>query len=83
MSEEERGAALDSGVLAIGEDVVAVVTYTALATAEGGVILEGNITARGISAEVLAVALRGTAGALESGPAGPGEPCGGCGEVHD
>ncbi|QOI67696.1 hypothetical protein SEA_ORCANUS_51 [Arthrobacter phage Orcanus] len=80
MSEEERGAALDSGVLAIGEDVVAVVTYTAKGTLGGGVILEGNITARGLSPELLAIALRGTA---EEILRDPGEPCGGCGEVHD
>ncbi|UVK62590.1 hypothetical protein SEA_TAYLORSIPHT_51 [Arthrobacter phage TaylorSipht] len=80
MSAEERQAALDSGMLAIGENVVAVVTYTATATGEGGILLEGNITARGLSPELLAIALRGTAEEIMRDPA---EPCGGCGRVHD
>lgn len=80
MSAEERQAALDSGMLAIGPDVVAVVTYTAAAADGRGVLLEGNITARGLSPRLLAVALRGTADELERDPA---EPCGGCGGFHD
>lgn len=80
MSAEERQAALDSGMLAIGDDVVAVVTYTAAGAVGGGILLEGNITARGLSPRLLAVALRGTADELERDRS---EPCGGCGEVHD
>ncbi|QOP64947.1 hypothetical protein SEA_BRYNNIE_49 [Arthrobacter phage Brynnie] len=80
MSAEERQAALDSGMVAVGADVVAVVTYTAAATEDGGILLEGNITARGLSPRLLAIALRGTADELERDP---GAPCGGCGEVHD
>lgn len=80
MSADERQAALDSGMVAVGENVVAVVTYTAAATEDGGILLEGNITARGLSPRLLAIALRGTADELERDRA---EPCGGCGEVHD
>lgn len=80
MSAEERGAALDSGMLAIGENVVAVLTFTVAAGGGRGLALEADITARGVSPRVLALALRGVVADLERDK---GEPCEVCGKVHD
>jgi len=75
-AEAGRGDALDSGMLAIGENVVAVLTFTVEGVKDGKVGIEADITARGISPAMLAQALRGVVADLE------GDKCHTCGESH-
>lgn len=58
-------AGLESGLLAIGEDVVAVVSFTLDGFKDGGACLIADVTGRGIPNRALVEALRQVADDLE------------------